>query len=152
MGRFLPNDEAGAAESAGETPEVQPEGPKGDAKQTLEISDTVAPSVAPHTTFTRPAHEPGAVDHRGSEVDAIGLDKRREVVGKSYGPSVARRATMYGIFLAALTALVIGGKLLADELDQPPAEVKAEAPWTGTDAPPAPIDSRPAGNIPTEGP
>jgi hypothetical protein len=24
--------------------------------------------------------------------------------------------------------------------------------WTGNDSPPAPIDSRPAGNIPTEGP
>jgi hypothetical protein len=98
-----------------------------------------------------PKDEAGA-KHEVSEVDAMGLDKRREVVGKSYGPSVARQASMYGIFLAVVAALVIGGKLLADELDQPPDEIKAEAPWTGTDEPPAPIDARPSGEIPTDGP
>jgi hypothetical protein len=98
-----------------------------------------------------PKDQAGA-KHEVSEVDAMGLDKRREVVGKSYGPSVARQASMYGIFLAVVAALVIGGKLLAEELDQPPDEIKAQAPWTGTDEPPAAIDARPSGEIPTEGP
>jgi hypothetical protein len=57
---------------------------------------------------------------------------------------------MYGIFLAVLAALVFGGKLLADELDQPPDEVTAEAPWTGNDNAPTDIDSRPSGDISTD--
>jgi hypothetical protein len=157
MGRFLPKDEAGAAEPADEADEPQT-GQQGDEpqpgdgeKETVDISDTVAPSIGPHTTVTRPAHsEP--VRHEQSELDAMGLDKRREVVGKSYAPSFARQATMYGIFLAVLAVLVIGGKLLADELDKPPEQVEDRAVWTGNDEKPAPIDFRPAGNIPTEGP
>ena len=48
----------------------------------------------------------------------MGLDKRRGVVGHKYGASFAKQATVYGIFLVVLAALVIGGKLAADELDQ----------------------------------
>jgi hypothetical protein len=157
MGRFLPKDEAGAAEPADEADEPQT-GQQGDEpqpsdgeKETVDISDTVAPSIGPHTTVTRPAH-PEPVRHEQSELDAMGLDKRREVVGESYAPSFARQATMYGIFLAVLAVLVIGGKLLADELDKPPEQVEDQAVWTGNDEKPAPIDFRPAGNIPTEGP
>jgi hypothetical protein len=157
MGRFLPKDQAeggsdpeNAADAEAAQSSATADEARGDDSETIDISDTVAPSVGPHTTVTRPAHS--QVGHEPSEVDAMGLDKRREVVGKSYAPSFARQATMYGVFLAVVAALVIGGKLLADELDQPPDEVEAEAVWTGNDIPPAPIDSRPAGNIPTEGP
>jgi hypothetical protein len=151
MGRFLPKDEEGAAEPASEADDAQTGQRSGDETETVDISDTVAPSIGPHTTVTRPVHhEP--VAHEQSEVDAMGLDKRREVVGKSYGPSAGRQLTMYGIFLAVLAALVFGGKLLADELDKPPEQVEDQAVWTGNDEPAAPIDFRPAGNIPTEGP
>jgi hypothetical protein len=157
MGRFLPRDEAEGSnepedgeQSAESTAADSEAGSRDDKSETIDISDTVAPSIGPHTTVTRPAHS--QVTHEQSETDAMGLDKRREVVGKSYAPSLARQATMYGIFLAVVVAVVIGGKLLADELDQPPDEVEPEAVWTGNDIPPAPIDSRPAGNIPTEGP
>jgi hypothetical protein len=151
MGRFLPRDEAGAGEPANEADEAQTDQQSGGETETVDISDTVAPSIGPHTTVTRPAH-PEPVRHEQSELDAMGLDKRREVVGKSYAPSFGRQAAMYGIFLAVLAALVIGGKLLADELDKPPDQVEERAVWTGNDEPPAPIDFRPAGNIPTEGP
>jgi hypothetical protein len=85
--------------------------------------------------------------HEPADVDAMGLDKRREVVGQSYGPSVDRQAAIYGIFLAVLAALVIGGKLLADELDRPPAEVKDQAAWTGNDIAPTDIDFRSSGDV-----
>jgi hypothetical protein len=134
-GRFLPNEEEESTSKA----EASAEG-----TETIDISDTVAPSVGPHSTFTRKAHVEG---HETSDVDAMGLDKRRAVVGESYAPSFGRQATMYGIFLAVLAALVIGGKLLADELDQPPAETKDEAVWTGNDLKPTDIDSRPSGEV-----
>ena len=80
--------------------------------------------------------------HDQSDTDAMGLDKRREVVGGRYSASVARQATLYGIFLAVLAAVVIGFIVLAGELDQAPAEYEDEAPWSQPDAPqepPAPL-------------
>ena len=152
MGRFLPKDQAGADEPANEAAEARPEQASDGEKETVDISETTAPSIGPKTVIEREPPEQRLAKHQPSDVDAMGLDKRREVVGQSYGPSTGRQLTMYGVGLAVLAALVIGGKLLADELDQPPDEIKAEAPWTGNDEPPAPIDSRPSGEIPTEGP
>jgi hypothetical protein len=152
MGRFLPKEEVGTDDAAGQASEATADKTKDDGTEVVDISDTTAPSVGPNTVFEREPPEQRLAKHQPSDVDAMGLDKRREVVGQSYGPSFTRQATMYGIFLAVLAALVIGGTLLADELDQPPDEIKAEAPWTGTDEPAGPIDFRPAGDIPTEGP
>jgi hypothetical protein len=120
--------------------------------ETIDISDTVAPSVGPHTHFTRSVHEEGPAEHGPSDVDAMGLDKRREVFGQSYGPSFAKQATLYGAFLAVVAALVIGGKILADKLDQPPDTVEPKAPWAASDAPqhsPPPLDFPRYGGIPT---
>lgn len=153
-GRFLPKEQAeeaaGAedaegAEAAGAEASTD-SGAAADDAEVVDISDTVAPSVGPHTTVTRRPHS----EHGQSDVDAMGLDKRREVVGQSYAPSFGRQAAMYGIFLAVLAALVIGGKLLADELDQPPAEVKDQAVWTGNEIAPTDIDFRPTGDISTQ--
>jgi hypothetical protein len=91
-------------------------------------------------------------EHEQSDVDAMGLDKRREVVGQSYGPSTSRQLTMYGIFLAVLAALAIGGKLLVDELDKPPDEKEAEAVWKDNNIRPSPIDFRPSGDVETQTP
>jgi hypothetical protein len=64
-----------------------------------------------------------------SDVDAIGLEKRRSVVGGAYGPSFGKQVTAYAAFFAVVGALVIGFFLLARELDQPPTNQAAEAPW-----------------------
>lgn len=107
--------------------------------------DLAAPSIGPHThleRFQEPPEERLA-KHEQSDVDAMGLDKRRAVVGQKYGASFAKQATIYGIFLAVMAALLIGGKLAADELDQGPEVNPDEAPWSQADAeqrPPAPID------------
>jgi hypothetical protein len=82
----------------------------------------------------------GDVERKPAETDALGQDKRRPVVGRSYGPSVAKQITLYGIFLAVLAALVIGGKLLADELDAPPKEYADRAVWQGNSVEPPPLD------------
>jgi hypothetical protein len=73
----------------------------------------------------------------------MGLDKRRAVKGQRYGASAAKQATVYGVFLAVVVALVIGGKLAADELDKGPEVNADEAPWSQADAeqqPPTDID------------
>ncbi len=99
-----------------------------------DISDTVAPSVGPHSTVTHHA----AKGDRPPDLDAMGRDKRREVVGQSYGPSFAKQAGLYGGVLAVLAVLVIGFVILAGELDKAPESNPDEAPWSRPDAPQTP--------------
>jgi hypothetical protein len=128
-GRFLPKEEDGKTAK-----------PQASHKETVDISDTPAPSIGPHTTFDREPPEERLAHHEISDTDAMGLAKRRDVVGKSYGPSFAKQATLYGGFIAVIAVLAIGFKLLADELDKPPETVKAEAAWQNSDVEPAPLD------------
>jgi hypothetical protein len=90
-----------------------------------DISDTVAPSIGPHSYIVHHAHE----HERASRMDAMGLDKRRAVVGESYGPSFGKQARLYGGALAIVAVLVIGFVLLAKELDKSPETFPDEAPW-----------------------
>jgi hypothetical protein len=127
QGRFLSQEET---EEYSETTAQQP------PAERTEISeppprDVEAQSEPPRDTS-------GPADDQANRTDAMGLDKRRQVVGQSYGPSVAKQATLYGLFLVVLVALVIGGKLLTDELDQPPEKQEDVAPWSAPDAPQIP--------------
>jgi hypothetical protein len=81
-----------------------------------------------------PPPEERLAKHEQSDVDAMGLDKRRAVAGERYGASFAKQAAIYGVFLAVLAALVVGGKLAADELDKGPEVNADEAPWSQADA------------------
>jgi hypothetical protein len=98
-------------------------------------SATPAPSIGPHTEIEYVPPEERLDHDKISDTDAMGLDKRRHVVGGSYGPSLARQASMYGIFIAVVAALTIGFIVLANELDQPPETYADEAPWAQPDAP-----------------
>lgn len=69
------------------------------------------------------------------DVDALGLDKHRQVKGGAYGPTRARVAARFAIFFAVLALLAVGAKIAVDELDQPPKSDPAEAPWAQPDAP-----------------
>jgi hypothetical protein len=82
--------------------------------------------------------ETGGQRHIGSDKDAMGQDKRREVVGHSWGPSKARQAAYYGIAIAFVIALYIGGKIAIDELDKAPAHDTDQAPWSQPNAPQTP--------------
>lgn len=76
----------------------------------------------------------------------MGHDKRRAVVGKSYGPGFQKQATVYGGFIAVMAVLAIGFFLLAKELDKPPATNPDVAAWSAPDAPqrpPTEIDQTP---------
>jgi hypothetical protein len=111
---------------------------RGDLKEgewVEDISDTVAPSVGPKSVvFHHPFESP---DHDVS-LDAMGNDKRRQVVGQSYGPSFARQASLYGIFLAIVVVVIIGGKIAIDHFDQAPAHNPDQAPWSAPSANPRP--------------
>jgi hypothetical protein len=69
----------------------------------------------------------------GSKVDAMGLDKYRQIVGKEYGLTTAQQAKRYGIFLASVVILFIVASLIAGQLDKPPASNPDVAPWSAPD-------------------
>lgn len=90
-----------------------------------------APSLGPNTVIEREPVEERLARHEQSEVDAMGKDKRRAVVGKSHGPGAARQLALYGIFLALVAALVVGGFILVGSLDKSVGkDVPNTAPWS----------------------
>jgi hypothetical protein len=95
-----------------------------------EANKAAAPSVGPNTVIEREPVEERLAKHDQSELDARGLDKRRQVVGQSYGPSKARQLGLYGIFLAVLVGLVIGGIMLIGHFDTSVNKVPNSAPWS----------------------
>ena len=46
-----------------------------------------------------------------------------------HSASFTKQATLYGIVLAVIAALVVGFIILAGQLDQPPDEFADRAPW-----------------------
>jgi hypothetical protein len=112
-----------------------------DSSGTGDASDMAAPSIGPNTTIEHiPPEERLNLDEISSH-DAMGLDKRRSVVGKRYGASPLKQALVYGGALAVIVAAAFGFKLLTDELDQPPEVQEDTAPWADAEQQaPAPID------------
>ncbi len=90
-----------------------------------------APSLGPNTVIEREPVEERLARHEQSEVDAMGKDKRRAVVGEGHGPSTARQLALYGAFLAVVAALVVGGFILVGSLDKSVGkDVPNSAPWS----------------------
>ena len=102
-------------------------------------SEIPAPSIGPNTVIEKEPPEERLDKSKISDVDAMGLDKRREVVGHSYSAPLSKQIVLYAIVLAVLAGLVIGGKALIDKADAPPKEYKDEAPWVGNERPPEPL-------------
>jgi len=116
-------------------------GSNGAADGEKPASEIPAPSIGPHTEISKDPPEERLAKHEQSDIDAMGLDKRRAVVGEKYGASFAKQATVYGVFLAVVVALVIGGKLAADELDKGPEVNADKAQWSQGEA-----EQRPPGD------
>ena len=106
-------------------------------------SHPTAPSLGPNTVIEREPVEERLARHDQSTEDAMGKDKRRPVVGQSYGPSKTRQLTLYGIFLAVVAAILIGGAILVSALDTPVGkQIPQSAPWAQPHAkqhPPKPL-------------
>ena len=89
--------------------------------------------------------KPEAKQHQPSDVDAMGQDKRREVVGHSYGPS-RRSQIVFFVAIAALVVLIVGGSIAAiSTFDQPEDDYPDVAPWSEADAADNPAPRSPSG-------
>jgi hypothetical protein len=73
-----------------------------------------------------------------SSTDAMGQDKRREVIGHAYGPSTRSQLLVLGAVVGTFVLLGLGGKLLADHSDKTPKTNPDKAPWSKADAPQTP--------------
>jgi len=91
-----------------------------------------APSAADITKLDKFEASEEAKQHEPSKVDAMGQDKRRQVVGHSYGPS-RRSQIMFFIAVGAVLVVIVGGWLsLVALFDKPPTHFKDTAPWSTT--------------------
>jgi hypothetical protein len=93
-----------------------------------------APSAADISELEKFEASEEAQAHVPSDVDAMGQDKRRQVVGHSYGPS-RRSQIMFFVAVATVAVVVVGGWLvLVGLFDKPPTHFKDSAPWSTTPA------------------
>ena len=92
------------------------------------------PRSARRRRSTRSPPEERLAKHEQSDVDAMGLDKRRAVVGERYGASFAKQARSTACSSSSSSRSLIGGKLAVDELDQGPEVNADKAPWSQADA------------------
>ncbi|MFL5907091.1 MAG: hypothetical protein ACJ75Z_05795 [Solirubrobacterales bacterium] len=68
--------------------------------------------------------------HEPSTVDAMGQDKRRQVVGHSYGPT-RRTQIMFFVAVGVAVVVLVGGWLsLVAIFDTPPNHFSDKAPWS----------------------
>ena len=93
-----------------------------------------APSAANIDELEKFEPSEEAKRHTPSDVDAMGQDKRRQVVGHSYGPS-RKSQIMFFVAVAAVAVGIVGGWLvLVGLFDNPPTHFKDSAPWSKTAA------------------
>jgi hypothetical protein len=89
-----------------------------------------APSAADITKLEKFEPSEEAKRHIPSDVDAMGEDKRRQVVGHSYGPS-KRSQIMFFVAVGAVLVVIVGGWLtLVSAFDKPPTHFSDSAPWS----------------------
>lgn len=102
---------------------------------------------------TRPYEE--SVAER-TDVDAMGNDKRRTVVGGQYGATIRKRLFVYGAFLAVAVGIVIAFLTVVTSIDQKEIPLTDTAPWTeaaASQAAPRDVDFKengPTDTIPSE--
>jgi hypothetical protein len=91
-----------------------------------------APSAADIDKLEKFEPSEEAKRHEPSDVDAMGQDKRRQVVGHSYGPSRSSQL-MFFVAVATMLVVVVGGWLaLVAAFDNPPEPFSERAPWSTT--------------------
>jgi hypothetical protein len=134
---------AGSSESSGSRstgsrkPRAGSSSSKGSKGQGSEESGSratrgTAPSAADIRKLEKFEPSEEAKRHEPSTEDAMGQDKRRQVVGHSYGPS-KRSQVMFFVAVAAILVVVVGGWLaLVAAFDKPPEKFSESAPWSTT--------------------
>jgi hypothetical protein len=90
-----------------------------------------------------PVNEDQEATESPGDVDAIGNDKRRAVVGQQYGASARKQLTVYGIFIAVVVGLAILFLTVVSNVDNREIPLEDTAPWTQASAsqePPRDVD------------
>jgi hypothetical protein len=91
-----------------------------------------APSAADISELEKFEPSEEAKRRTPSDVDAMGQDKRRKVVGNTYGPT-RRSQIMFFVTVAAVLVVIVGGWLtLVSIFDKPPTHFSDQAPWSTT--------------------
>ena len=91
-----------------------------------------------------------------SEVDAMGNDKRRQVIGGQYGATVRKRLVIYGVAVAVIVGAVILSLTVVSNIDNKEIPLEDTAPWATIDTasePPRDVDynrNGPQDTIPEE--
>jgi hypothetical protein len=123
------------AEEASSGSRATPPTGAGDKPRKHDESEITGPSLGPHTVIEREPVEERLARHEQSETDAMGKDKRREVVGHRHGPSKSRQLALYGMALLVLAGIVVGGLILVSNVDKGVGkDVPNTAPWAQPDA------------------
>jgi hypothetical protein len=104
-----------------------------------DTAEPAAPSIGPQTEIDHTPPEERLAGKEHSTEDAMGLDKRRQVTGGTYGPTRTRVIMRFVVFFAVVAAIFVGLLFLVDQLDQPPESTADKAPWSGTERESDPI-------------
>jgi hypothetical protein len=107
-----------------------------------------APSAANIKDLDKFEPSEEAKQHEPSDLDAMGQDKRRSVVGNTYGPTRRRQALFFAMAAGVAVLLVVGAIAAIHAFDQPEKNYPDEAPWAqaeGADNPPVHSPSGPCG-------
>jgi hypothetical protein len=97
-----------------------------------------APSAPDTSRLKRLTASKEAQAHEPSMVDAMGKDKRREVIGHAYGPSRKSQLAVLGGFIAVVFIFIFGVGAIARNSDATPKSNPDLAPWSQSDAPQTP--------------
>jgi hypothetical protein len=95
------------------------------------------------------------VEGKSKDVDAMGRDKRRGVIGGQYGATVRKQLTVYGAFIAVVGLLGIVALTVISGYDNREIPLENTAPWAkvATQDQPRPVDfpeNGPENTIPRE--
>jgi hypothetical protein len=87
--------------------------------------------------------EQSSGEGRNPDLDAMGNDKRRQVIGQQYGATVRKRLLVYGAFVAVIVVAIIAFLTVVNSYDGRDIELKDTAPWTqagALESPPRDVD------------
>jgi hypothetical protein len=133
------NDERrGDAPDSGDPSEDSEDQPAGGNAPADEVEQTPDDDSSDENVSEARAEEADRDDdeygaHR-SDVDAMGNDKRREVVGQQYGASRKKKLAIYGGVVAFLAVVVIAFLTVVKGYDNREVALKDTAPWTQENA------------------
>jgi hypothetical protein len=105
----------------------------GSSRSKEESKETIrgtAPSAADISKLELMEPSEEAKQHEPSDVDAMGQDKRRPVVGHAYGPSKKTQLVFFAAVAVVLVVVVGGWLALVSAFDTPPENAPDKAPWS----------------------